>query len=88
MTKSELIESISGVRPRGFRAPAFSLNRRTVWAFEILTELGFAYDSSLYDSPRIPCPHCGEGIKELAIRCFRCRRWLPFRWYRRDWIES
>jgi polysaccharide deacetylase family protein (PEP-CTERM system associated) len=28
--------------------------RDTPWAYEILAELGFAYDSSLYDSPRVP----------------------------------
>ena len=50
----ELIEEISGVRPLGYRAPAFSINRDTPWAYEILAELGFAYDSSLHDSPRIP----------------------------------
>ncbi len=51
---AELIEGLAGSRPAGYRAPAFSINRDTVWAFEILAELGFAYDSSLYDSRKIP----------------------------------
>jgi polysaccharide deacetylase family protein (PEP-CTERM system associated) len=50
----ELIEELAGVRPLGYRAPAFSINRDTPWAYDVLAELGFAYDSSLYDSPRIP----------------------------------
>jgi polysaccharide deacetylase family protein (PEP-CTERM system associated) len=50
----ELIEDLTGVRPRGFRAPAFSINRDTVWALEALAELGFEYDSSQYDSRKIP----------------------------------
>lgn len=50
----ELLGELAGSRPLGYRAPAFSINRDTPWAFEILAELGFAYDSSLYDSPRIP----------------------------------
>ena len=50
----ELIGELAGVRPLGYRAPAFSINRTTPWAYEVLAELGFAYDSSQYDSPRIP----------------------------------
>jgi polysaccharide deacetylase family protein (PEP-CTERM system associated) len=50
----ELIEGLTGQRPLGYRAPAFSINRNTPWAYEVLAELGFLYDSSQYDSPRIP----------------------------------
>jgi polysaccharide deacetylase family protein (PEP-CTERM system associated) len=48
------IGELGGRRPVGYRAPAFSINRDTPWAYEILAELGFRYDSSQYDSPRIP----------------------------------
>jgi polysaccharide deacetylase family protein (PEP-CTERM system associated) len=50
----ELLEELTGGRPRGYRAPAFSITRDAVWAYEILAELGFEYDSSQYDTPRIP----------------------------------
>jgi polysaccharide deacetylase family protein (PEP-CTERM system associated) len=50
----ELIESLTGRRPTGYRAPAFSINRDTIWAYERLCDLGFHYDSSQYDTPRIP----------------------------------
>jgi polysaccharide deacetylase family protein (PEP-CTERM system associated) len=50
----ELIEQQTGRRPVAYRAPAFSINRETPWAYEVLAELGFRYDSSQYDSPRIP----------------------------------
>ena len=50
----EVIRRIVGERPLGYRAPAFSLNRDTVWAYGILADLGFRWDSSQYDSPRIP----------------------------------
>jgi polysaccharide deacetylase family protein (PEP-CTERM system associated) len=50
----ELIEGLTGRRPIGYRAPAFSINRDTVWALETLAELGFAYDSSQYGSRKIP----------------------------------
>jgi polysaccharide deacetylase family protein (PEP-CTERM system associated) len=50
----EAVEAATGVRASGYRAPAFSITRATPWAYEVLAELGFSYDSSQYDSPRIP----------------------------------
>ena len=50
----EVIERAAGRRPSAYRAPAFSINRRTPWAYDVLAELGFTVDSSQYDSPRIP----------------------------------
>src|SRR2546430_9912299 len=49
-----LIEETCGRRPLVYRAPAFSINRDTPWAYDVLAELGFRYDSSQYDSPKIP----------------------------------
>jgi polysaccharide deacetylase family protein (PEP-CTERM system associated) len=50
----ELLDELTGARPHGYRAPAFSINRATPWALPLLAELGFRYDSSRYDSPRVP----------------------------------
>lgn len=47
------IEQLTGRRPIGYRAPAFSITRETPWAYEALVEEGFAYDASQHDSPRI-----------------------------------
>jgi polysaccharide deacetylase family protein (PEP-CTERM system associated) len=42
-----LIAAQTGVTPRGYRAPRWSLSRHgTPWAFEILVEEGFVYDAS------------------------------------------
>jgi polysaccharide deacetylase family protein (PEP-CTERM system associated) len=49
-----LIEETCGRRPLTYRAPAFSINRDTPWAYDALAELGFRYDSSQYDSPKVP----------------------------------
>ena len=49
-----LIGEIVGRVPVRYRAPAFSINRSVLWAYDVLAELGFRYDSSQYDSPRIP----------------------------------
>lgn len=45
----EIIGSITGRKPAGFRAPNFSIEpRKTPWAFEILEEAEFQYDSSVF----------------------------------------
>jgi peptidoglycan/xylan/chitin deacetylase (PgdA/CDA1 family) len=51
---AETIADATGERPVAYRAPAFSINRRTPWAYDVLAEAGFRYDSSQYDSPRVP----------------------------------
>lgn len=50
----EITTDATGQRPLAYRAPAFSINRRTPWAYDVLLEAGFRYDSSQYDSPRVP----------------------------------
>jgi polysaccharide deacetylase family protein (PEP-CTERM system associated) len=42
------IEGASGMRILGYRAPSFSFTKNTEWAFEVLAELGFSYDSSIF----------------------------------------
>ena len=49
----ETIERLTGRRPVGYRAPAFSITRECPWAYEVLAEEGFLYDASQHDSPRI-----------------------------------
>ncbi len=51
---AETIADATAQRPVAYRAPAFSINRRTPWAYDVLAESGFRYDSSQYDSPRVP----------------------------------
>lgn len=49
----ETIEQLTGHSPAGYRAPAFSITRESPWAFQVLADEGFAYDSSQHDTPRI-----------------------------------
>jgi polysaccharide deacetylase family protein (PEP-CTERM system associated) len=56
-----LLESVSGKSVSGYRAPSFSITRETPWAFEILGELGFTYDSSIF-----PVNHPGYGLVEAS----------------------
>jgi polysaccharide deacetylase family protein (PEP-CTERM system associated) len=62
----ETIERATSQRPVAYRAPAFSINRRTPWAYDVLADLGFRCDSSQYDSPRI-----AERIGGIPDRPYR-----------------
>jgi polysaccharide deacetylase family protein (PEP-CTERM system associated) len=42
------IEDAVGTSVQGYRAPSFSITQDTDWAFEVLAELGFTYDSSIF----------------------------------------
>jgi len=44
----ELLEQLTGRPCRGYRAAEFSLIQKSLWALDILGELGFAYDSSIF----------------------------------------
>jgi polysaccharide deacetylase family protein (PEP-CTERM system associated) len=57
----EAVEKAAGVRPRGFRAPTFSADRKVDWIWETLLQNGIEYDSSifpihhdLYGDPKAP----------------------------------
>ena len=58
------IEDVTGAKVQGYRAPSFSIVPGCEWAFDILLEEGFIYDSSIFPvrrsgygyagAPRIP----------------------------------
>jgi polysaccharide deacetylase family protein (PEP-CTERM system associated) len=43
-----VIEDLAGRAVEGYRAPDFSILPAQFWAFEVLAELGFSYDSSMF----------------------------------------
>jgi polysaccharide deacetylase family protein (PEP-CTERM system associated) len=60
------IEQAAGVAVCGYRAPSFSVTRKSFWALEVLAELGFRYDSSIF-----PIHHDTYGIPEAPRAPFR-----------------
>ena len=48
----DVVQRISGERVRGYRAPSFSIRNGCEWAFEIIADLGFTYDASLFPTTR------------------------------------
>src|SRR5262245_46225964 len=53
----DALEQIIGDAVVGYRAPTFSIVRQTTWALDVLAELGFEYDSSIY-----PVRHDRYGV--------------------------
>jgi polysaccharide deacetylase family protein (PEP-CTERM system associated) len=86
-----LLEDLSGQAVVGYRAPAFSITLRNLWAFDCLVECGFTYDSSVFPVrtrrygiagvPRFPhrvrTPG-GNTLLEIPVASYRCLgRTLP-----------
>ena len=78
------IEDATGKKLAGYRAPTFSICRKSLWAVEILAQQGFHYDSSvfpihhdLYGMPRAPrFPFrwdCGRGHSIFEIPLMTAR---------------
>lgn len=55
----DILENILGERVNGYRAPSYSITNKSLWALEILEELGFVYDSSIF-----PVYHDNYGIPD------------------------
>lgn len=53
----QILEQISGQKVLGFRAPNYSIIPETIWAYEIIAQLGIKYDSSIF-----PVKHDRYGI--------------------------
>jgi polysaccharide deacetylase family protein (PEP-CTERM system associated) len=81
----EVLARVTTQKVRGFRAPSFSITRKTLWAVEILRELGMEYDSSVFPIGFHPeygipgselGPHqLAEGVIELPMSVARVLGW-------------
>jgi polysaccharide deacetylase family protein (PEP-CTERM system associated) len=58
-----LLEDIIGAPVLGYRAASYSITARSLWAIDILCELGFRYDSSIF-----PIAHDRYGIPGASTR--------------------
>lgn len=67
----KILEDICGFEIIGYRAPSYSITKKSLWALEILAEEGYRYDSSIFpiyhdrygipDAPRFPFAVCFNG---------------------------
>ncbi|MGX7895102.1 XrtA system polysaccharide deacetylase [Tsuneonella sp. HG222] len=68
----KVLEDASGCRVTGYRAPSFSIDQRTPWAFQELAEQGYAYSSSV-----APVSHDHYGWADAPRFAFRPMPWSP-----------
>jgi polysaccharide deacetylase family protein (PEP-CTERM system associated) len=66
----DVLGNLTGYAPSGYRAPQFSITRRTWWALEILAAQGLRYDSSVF-----PIVHRRYGIAGFSR--YPCRISTP-----------
>lgn len=64
----KILEDLSGSPVIGFRAPTFSMVKDTFWAWDILLEMGFRYDSSVY-----PIWHDRYGVPDAPRTKYTAR---------------
>ena len=64
------LEDASGMQVRGYRAPSFSIDQRTPWAYMELADQGYAYSSSV-----APIVHDHYGWREAPRFAFRPLPW-------------
>lgn len=57
-----ILENLTSKKIIGYRAPDFSITKNSLWAFEVLSEAGYEYDSSVY-----PISYSRYGIKNFSI---------------------
>jgi len=84
-----ILEQLTGLAVRGYRAPSFSIGAANQSAFDVLQEAGYRYSSSIYpirhdhygmpDAPRFAWrPRGPHGVLELPVSTVRLRgRNLP-----------
>ncbi len=61
-----LLREITGEPPIGFRAPSFSIDNTTRWAFDVLERHGFRYDSSIF-----PVETHLYGVRDAPLGIYR-----------------
>ncbi|WP_419663455.1 polysaccharide deactylase family protein [Desulfosarcina variabilis str. Montpellier] len=54
-----ILENITGKPVYGYRAPSYSITNKSLWALDVLSEMGFQYDSSIF-----PTYHDNYGIPD------------------------
>ncbi len=66
----KVLEDAAGVQITGYRAPSFSIDQRTPWAYMALAEQGFVYSSSV-----APISHDHYGWPEAPRFAFKPLPW-------------
>jgi polysaccharide deacetylase family protein (PEP-CTERM system associated) len=65
----DVLQDLIGERVVAYRAPSFSVTRRSLWALDVLIEAGFLVDSSIY-----PTLHDRYGLARAPLAPHRIER--------------
>ena len=84
----DILESLSGAKVIGYRAPTYSIIEESYWAFDTLIKHNFLYDSSIFpiahdrygvpDGERFPyvvTRENGTSIQEFPLSTVRLGKW-------------
>lgn len=73
----KLLEDLSGVEVRGYRAASYSIGEKNLWALDVLHDVGYQYSSSIYpirhdlygmpNAPRFAFRPKPDGILEIPV---------------------
>lgn len=73
----KILEDLSGVEIKGYRAASYSIGSNNLWAIDVLAETEHQYSSSIYpikhdlygmpEAPRFAFRHEGSGLLEIPI---------------------
>lgn len=83
-----ILEDISGIEVKGYRAPSFSIGETNLWAFECLERAGYHYSSSIY-----PIQHDHYGMPNAPRHAHSIGKLLEIpattlRFMNRNWPAS
>ena len=65
----DVLEQLAGVPVTGYRAPSFSITRKSLWALDVLVEEGYRYDASIF-----PVRHDRYGIPDAPRHSYTLER--------------
>jgi polysaccharide deacetylase family protein (PEP-CTERM system associated) len=81
----EILNKYAGQPVRGFRAPSFSVTKKTPWAAKVMSDAGLRYDSSVFPIGFHPDYGIGDApleryllggqIIEIPMSCVQMGRW-------------
>ena len=65
----DILENLSAVAIKGYRAPSYSIGKKNIWALNVLAESGYEYSSSIY-----PIQHDHYGYQEAPRFTFKDKK--------------
>lgn len=68
LASKRLLEDLAGQPVHGYRAPTWSITRKTAWAIDVLAQCGFTYDASIF-----PVAHPAYGVPDAPHTPFFVR---------------